>query len=225
MRWIFSIFLAVNLSAQVVSPSLGWYPKDALAVVDSQQGIAFDWARQLTPTSTNISYTLTTKGMAVRLNSLASTTWVRLAAGCLLPTNGTVELIASFPATTGYLLQHFTGASPRLYLYSPGSGISYSFTGRLGNGGSVYSSAGQPYNTWTHVVIVYSGNTLYFYTNGQAVGSGAGTALDAPGALSIGDGGNTNPSLQTNLLTRTYSRALSSAEILALYKEVQSEIP
>ncbi len=83
-----------------------------------------------------------------------------------------------------------------------------------------------PLNQWSHIQVVRSGLNLYFYKNGQLVGSDsylAGTIYTGNGVL-IGKGYYGGSMYFNGLIddVRIYNRVLSATEIQALYKQNQT---
>jgi len=90
------------------------------------------------------------------------------------------------------------------------------------------SSAGD-LNTWVHLVGVYNGTTIILYKNGvqvlSAPASGAMLSETSPLVIGAGDNGTNGISefVNANLDdTSIYNRALSAAEVLALYNAAPS---
>jgi hypothetical protein len=83
------------------------------------------------------------------------------------------------------------------------------------NGGTSLSTS-----TWTHVAATYDATTLTLYINGVSDGSSASAAYGTPVAIRIGAAGLGSLSKYFNGLiddVRLYSRALTPADITALY--------
>lgn len=80
---------------------------------------------------------------------------------------------------------------------------------------------GVSYNTnvWTHIVLVHTGGVLYVYKNGQLGGSTASSDTQViTGTLTVGRGYSPSPFWSGSLDdVRVYNRALSAAEVKALY--------
>jgi hypothetical protein len=150
-------------------------------------------------------------GIVNGLNNFTIATWVRL------DTTGNWRRIFDFGSSTtvNMFLTPTTGSTIRFAITTSGSGGEQRING----------TAALPTGTWTHVAVTLNGNTGTLYVNGAQVGQNTNITL-RPSSL----GNTTNNWLgrsqyagdayldgQLDLFT-IYSRALSAAEVLALFQ-------
>ncbi len=137
-----------------------------------------------------------------------------------LDVTSTVTMDAWINATAlgGRIIDKITANGANGYLLDTVGGKLRILTGT----GSVQSTAPLPTGTWTHVAGVYDGANLTVYINGSEAGTSAHTGAIPTNALTLRLGAD---STGANLFggaideARIYSRALSAADILALYDE------
>jgi hypothetical protein len=150
-------------------------------------------------------------GIMSTLNDFTIATWVRL------DTTGSWRRIFDFGSSTSInmFLVPTSGTAIRFAITTSGSGGEQRING----------TSALPTGTWTHVAVTLSGNTGTLYVNGAQVGQNTNITL-RPSSL----GNTTNNWLgrsqyagdayldgQLDLFT-IYSRALSAAEVLALFQ-------
>ena len=124
------------------------------------------------------------------------------------------------------IITRVVNTSPFGYVLSQSSGnTSFTFYDSSGNSSSS-SSASLPNNTWTHLAVTYDGSNLIFYKNGSVVSTTASTLTPytAPANTLIGRY-YSNINVTTYDFAgkiskvRAYNKALTQAEITALYNE------
>jgi hypothetical protein len=141
-------------------------------------------------------------------------------------------------------LSSSSGSKVVMGKFDPGGGaqdVSYSIRiigdaiyAQIGNGSSVVDTPAYtiPLNTWTHVTYVWknvASNSLEAYINGVSVGSVShsfASILNTSANLYIGsyNGGEYNQYMNGRIgITRLYSAALTSAEVLQNYNADKSK--
>jgi len=120
------------------------------------------------------------------------------------------EGIVSRWGSAQYLFEIWSNETMSFYLYGGGSQI------------GTYTTAVMPVNQWVNVVGVYNQNSMQLYYNGVQNGSPVAFSQGLPStsqATIIGYGGGTNQKFPGYINdVRIYNRALSSAQIAAMYK-------
>lgn len=139
------------------------------------------------------------------------------------------------PRGNGYYIMfrgdHRPGLDPYALSMQANHELRFQICGDGGNSDTTYINANIPYGVWTHVAAVLDGanGNMLLYTNG-VLAAQAGTHVRPIGALlpdqspglgigNVNDGGNNFPFIGDLDEVGLYNRALSVAEVNALYAE------
>jgi hypothetical protein len=147
----------------------------------------------------------------------------RVVTGSILGFSGISQPALSFSAwvkmgASDYASLFKSGLSSGLQVYTATGGLGGGMQVSIGTTYPAYSNGGYlTANVWNHVAISYTGATIYFFQNGNAVGSWAVAANPILTTCSLGGYLNNSETLDGQAGDwRLYDRALSSNEIRLL---------
>ena len=129
---------------------------------------------------------------------------------------------STYPSNYGMLFEgsdlnsYLTVSDGNINLSLSVGGIRYTLNSWIGGG------SGIPVNTWSYAAATWDGSTMKIYVNGVLRNSGgpyAGALSITTGSMAIGQYAGANTYYFNGLIddARIYNRALSAAEIMALY--------